>query len=291
MSGKQKRSTGRFTIGLTFALLFLCALVSVGGINLFIVPLFQAANQPPIVAGFSQIAKATATVDFEDGPPPPATPTGEFPTPLPTLSKDELHKLPTAEYPRDAPTLEPTQEVDSIAPTLAPIVSEEPSQDWIVFVDPNLGFSLEYPSNWFLTSPGNLPTEFLNARGTLVILESYRVEGDTKGGVPKNALKIELHVAPEFALYDSIDAWFADYEKREQNSAQEDPTYTLSDVQSIKSNDVELVQWRQGGAGEPAGGLYAAVGKGKWLYFFSAYPANSEYQNIFDKVVASLKIQ
>lgn len=80
MSAKRNGSSGRSTIGLTLVLLVVCAIFSVVAINLVAVPFFNAANQPATNTGsVLQIAKATATIDFDQGPAPPGTPTGEPP--------------------------------------------------------------------------------------------------------------------------------------------------------------------------------------------------------------------
>ncbi len=291
MPEKKKYSIWR-TASLTVVLLVICAALSVATINLIVIPFMNSANQPKAVTGsVPQVARVTATVDFEQGPPPPGTPTGELATPLPTLSKDELHTVPTAEYPPDVPTLEPTKDIEAVAPTLAPVISIAPDGEWSTYIDPNLGFSLQYPSNWHITAPESMTPDYISSKGTFVTIESYTVQGDTKGGVPQDALKVELHVVPEFGKYETIAAWFGDYQKRESSSANDDPTYSLSDVRYSTLQSLQIVQWTQQGAGEPAGGLYAAVGQGKWLYFFSAYPATSAHGEAFSRILESFKGQ
>lgn len=247
--------------------------------------LFSNARLP------TSVAMVTPTVKFAKGSPPPGTPTGEIPTPLPTPSKDELRKAPTAEYPPDIPTLEPITDIDAVAPTLAPVLAVAPSEEWLTYTDPNLGFSFSYPSNWYVTAPDSLSPDYVSKKGVAVAIKGYIVEGDTKGGVPQNTIKIDLHAVPEFGEYQTIDSWFSDYQKRELGSADDDPTYSISEPEYMAVESARLVKWTQQGAGEPAGGLYAATGKDRWLYFFSTYPATSDYAPLFSKIIETFKVQ
>lgn len=124
MSVKNNRPSGYPSILFTFILLLAFTVVTMAVINLFVVPIFNSSQQPATVSGsLSEVARATATIDVNDGPPPPGTPTGELPKPLPTLDTTQLDKIPTSEVPPDVPTLEPETDINAVAPTIAAVVS------------------------------------------------------------------------------------------------------------------------------------------------------------------------
>lgn len=157
--------------------------------------------------------------------------------------------------------------------------------------DPNLGFSFQYPSNWLVHTPSNQTSTDVVRKGTYISIESYGVKGNTKGNVPKNAVKINIEVNPSFAKYESIDRWFSVYQKSQVSSGNGDSTFSMSEAKHSVVANIDMIRWTQQGSGEPGGGIYGAFGKDNWLYFVAAYPGNTEYTDIVEKIFSSFNIQ
>jgi len=282
MSEKKSSSTWR-SAGLTAILLVACAALSVATINLVVIPFLNSANQPKAQTGtVSQIAIATATIDFEQGPPPPGTPTGELPTRLSTLSREQLDKLPTAVVPPDVPTLEPTKDIDSVAPTLAPINAVAPSDKWVTYNDPNLGFSFEYPQNWHIDGP-----ERMNKGNQVSITVRNYDDVMTKAGKTVDQLKIDIDARDLPDSMSNLDDWVSKY--RDPNIAGSESSFSLTPIESLEVNGVPGVRWMQTAEMIPQGNIIVGFVKGKKLYVLSAYPAASKYVSAFDRIIASFQ--
>jgi|GEM_PF-5497303 hypothetical protein len=285
MSVKRNGSSGRSMIGLTLVLLVLCAIFSVVAINLVVVPLFNASNQQVTNSGaVPQIAKATATIDFEEGPPPPGTPTGEMPTPLPTLSKDQLHKAPTAEYPPDVPTLEPTQDIGAVAATLEPVVANAPSDKWVTYTDPNFGFSFQYPSNWYVEAPEKSKNEI---KRVSIVVRNY-VEGARKGDKTTEQLKIDIDVDPLPDSTPNLETWAA--QLRDPKTIGPESNFTLNPVENIQIDGMPAVRWTETAEMIPQGSIIVGVIKEGRIYVLTGYPATSKYLATFDQILSSLRL-
>ncbi len=283
MSVKRNGSSGMSTIGLTLVLLVVCAVLSVVAINLVVVPFFNATNQLTTSSGSgSQIAIATATISFEEGPPPPGTPTGELPTRLPTLSREQLDELPTAVVPPDVPTLEPTKDIDSVAPTLAPIIGLAPGEEWVTYKDSSLGFSFEYPQNWHIDGP-----EKMNKGSRVSITVRNYDDVMTKADKTVDQLKIDIEARDLPDSMSNLDDWVSKY--RDPNIAGLESSFSLTPIKNLEVNGVPGVRWVQTAEMIPQGNVIVGFVKGKKLYVLSAYPATSKYVSTFDRIIASFQ--
>lgn len=284
MSAKRNGSSGRSTIGLTLVLLVVCAVLSVVAINLVVVPFFNAANQPATNSGsVPQIAKATATIDFEEGPPPPGTPTGEPPPRLPTPDRTRLMRAPTGVVPPDVPTLEPTKEIDSVVPTFAPLNAVAPSGEWITYKDLNLGFSFDYPKNWHVDGP-----EKMNKGNRVSITVRNYDDVMTKEDKTVDQLKIDIEALDLPDSMSTLDDWVTKY--RDPNIVGLESSVSLTPIEMLEVNGVPAVRWIQTAEMIPQGNIIVGFVKDNKLYVISGYPATSNYISTFDRLISSFRL-
>jgi hypothetical protein len=286
MAAKKKSSVWR-TAGLTALLLVACAALSVATINLVVIPFLNSATQPKAQTGtVPQVAQATATVDFEEGPPPPGTPTGELPTPLPTLSKDQLHNAPTAEYPPDVPTLEPIPDIDAVAPTFAPIIGLPPSDEWITYTNKEFGFSFEYPSNWIIEATVKSKNSVIPGYG--LIVRNYE---DLPTKEDKTIEQLKIDIGAGRTLPDSIPdltAWAVQH--LDSKVIGSESIFSATPIENLVIDGVPAVRWTQTAEMIPQGNVIVGLVKDNKLYVFSAYPATSKYISTFDRIVSSFQV-
>lgn len=284
MAVKRNGSSERFTIGLTLALLMICALVSVVAINLVVIPFMNASNQQAISSGaIPQIAKATATIDFEQGPPPPGTPTGEPPPRLPIPDRTQLMRAPTGVVPADVPTLEPIEEIDSVPPTFAPLNAVAPSDKWVTYEDSNLGFSFEYPQNWVLDGPERMK----KGNRVSITVRNYD-DVMTKGDKTVEQLKIDISVLDLPEPMSNLNDWVTKY--RDPNVAGLDAAVSLTPIENMNINGVPAVRWIQTAPMIPQGNIIVGFVKDKKLGVVSAYPATSKYVSALDRIISSFQL-
>jgi hypothetical protein len=266
----------------TFVLLIVSAILIAAVVGLVISSFFGSSNQTPITAG---LAPTATLVDDAPTIPPP---TGPIPPKAPTFDINQLYTLPTrALAPGETPPITDPRnpKVTYVAPTIAPLIILTPSTEWTTYRDPNLGFSFQYPSNWHIDAPAGLTPSEVAAKGTYIIIENYVVNGLTKGGVPEDALKIDIAITPEFAQYGNLDIWYSDFLKNSQDPDHPIPASQLPSVKHLVINNVPAIRWTG-----PLEGTHAALGKGKWLYVITAYPTNSRYLSTFDQIISTIQI-
>ena len=282
MPDKKKRSVWR-SAGLTVMLLMVCALLSVATINLVVIPFLNSANQPKVMTGsVPQVAQATATVDFDKGPPPPPTATGEFvrrPTPDVTQAKT----LPTSVVPADVPTLEPEPTEEGVVSTPEPLAVISPSGERSTYTDTKHAFSFDYPSNWYLNS-----VEQLDSNGfQKVNVQIWNYDASDKTEISSTQLRIEIRVLPLPFQNDTSTEWIEQYQKDFAKMG-----IVFSDVKKQNVGSIEGIRWiatNYPAAPEPTIELFLFHEDS--FYRINAFPAASEYLEIFEQVLATFKIR
>lgn len=283
MSDQKKTSVWR-AASLTVMFLIVCAVLSVATINLVVIPFFNAGKQSTTITGaVPQVAQATVTVDFEQGPPPPPTATGEF-IRRPTLDVTQAKKLPTSVVPPDVPTLEPEVDIDAVAPTFESVVAVAPSGEWATYTDPNFGFSFQYPSNWYVEAPKKSKQV---VKRVSIIVRNYE-EVATKGDKTIEQLKIDIDVDPLPDSIPNLEAWTAQI--RDPNIRGSESSSSMTPVENIEIDGIPAVRWRQTAQMIPQGSITVGVVKDSRIYVIWCYPTTSKYISTFDQLISGFRL-
>lgn len=212
-------------------------------------------------------------------PPPP--PTGPAPTRMPTdVYNPAVDKLPTrALWPGEKTSVAPTQ-APFFLPTDQPLNPVTPAPNAVLYRDPVLGFTLQYPANWQVDAEPP-PQSPASAQITGVRIRNYN-NVVRKGGFSPDQLTIDIIARSELPQYGTLDNWVA------KRPLYQDATY--GPRKEIKVANVRALSWNVTGPTAPEGDILVALAQGKWVYLISAYPATSKHLATFNQVVSSLRI-
>jgi hypothetical protein len=157
-----------------------------------------------------------------------------------------------------------------------------PATTWTTYTDPNVGFSFQYPSNWFFQ--GSAWTQSRpSPNGYGVTIRNY----DDKILVARNThipeeLKIELGILTGLSNCAGLDDWIARSPQVHDTRAHDLRTVTIAARPGRR--------WTAKGALLGDGVLVAAVGQGDRLYLIYGYAANTRYTSVFDHVVQTFRL-
>jgi hypothetical protein len=209
-----------------------------------------------------------------------------LPTRPPTFDISQLYKLPTrALAPGEKTSIPPTQEPVNY-PTEPPTNPVTPVANWIGYHDLDIGFSFEYPANWQVDAP-NQSCQLVPPTGTFIVIRNYNYSIQVmKGLVTPEMLNIKISVSPDFAQYNTLDNWVAQY-RRESTP---NPDITYSPVIRFTVSNVPAVRWTVKTPMAPEETVEVAFGKEQWLYHITAYPLTSLHLDTFDRIVSSFQI-
>ncbi len=231
---------------------------------------------PPYPPPSSPAPTATATVN------PMQPPTGIPPAPLPTLDASRVTWVPTR---TPVPGTATPTATTIVIPTQVPWTLVTPSAQWQTYSDPGFNFSFEYPANWYIDLPSGPHSPSL-PEGTEITIRNFDNSVMRKGTPPSGYLAIQITLLPEFTQSGTIENWLA--QQKQQVASM--PEISYSPTEGLTVSNVPALRYTITAPMSPDGVIQVALGKGKWIYLISAYPANSPTIHIFHSVVAGFRI-
>lgn len=202
----------------------------------------------------------------------------------------ETAHMPAISFPPSTPTAGVLPAVATLVPlgalpTLGALYSVEPSERHVRYQDPNLGFSFEYPANWYLEGDSPKTAVQMAMYGAFATVRSYVVIGMVKGGgVPERAFKMEVTVSSHFAQYGTIENWFKHHAGNLGIRPETALESAFPNLERFQVDGVPAIRLRTKNFD---GGDLVAFGSGDWLYVIAAYPGTSVYISTFDEIIAT----